>query len=452
MADRPWTPYEPSVKARWDLRRVVHLHRRAGFAATWSELQRDLKEGPGPSITRLLKGRSRCAGVPADFPAVADTLARSAAGDLGRLKAWWVYRMLFGPDPLGERLTLMWHNHFATSAAKVGPTVRRQNEIFRASARAPFGQLLPRVVHDPALLLWLDAQANRKGHPNENLARELMELFTLGIGHYTEADVKEAARALTGWTVVKDRFQEDAAQHDDGDKTILGRKGAWKGDDLLRILLAQPATAERLATRLCELFFGEGAIDAGHVRALAEGLREHDLSIDWAVETVLRSEAFFAASNLGTRILAPIEYVVGAARSLELFDPSPSTLILAEFSGNLGQDLFHPPNVGGWPGGRSWISTRSAIGRYNYAVALLDGDGVGLPRPVDALGLARRHGRGDNREDIVVFFAELLLGAVPGRAWRERLLTAVDGKRAEEPARVPRLVALLIASPEAQLA
>lgn len=451
MANGAWTSYEPNAKTPWDLRRVVHLHRRAGFAATWMELQRDLKDGPGPSIDRLLAGKSRIEGVPKDFAATADYLVRTAAGDLGRLKAWWIYRMMFGPDPLGERLTLMWHNHFATSAAKVGPTVRLQNEIFRAFARAPFGKLLTRVVRDPALLLWLDAQANRKGKPNENLARELMELFTLGIGHYTETDVKEAARALTGWTVVKDRFQEDAAQHDSDEKTILGKKGAWKGDDLLRILLAHPATADRLAARLCEMFMGEGAVDATGIKALAEGLRQRNLDIGWAVETVLRSQAFFAEANLGTRILGPAEYVVGAARALELFDPAPNTLILAEFTGNLGMELFHPPNVGGWPGGRSWLSTRSAIGRHNYAVSLLDGESVGLPVAVDALGLARKHGRGDSLNGLVTFFAELVLGALPGRAWSERLLARLGPKAAVDSPTARRIAALVLASPEAQL-
>src|SRR5207237_1155592 len=157
------------------------------------------------------------------------------AKDMERLKAWWVYRMLLGPDPLTERLTLLWHNHFATSTTRgVGvPGMHRQNRIFRELARAPFGQLLDRVMHDPALLLWLDAPANRKEHPNENLGRELMELFTLGIGHYTETDVKEAARALTGWTVVGSEFREDAVQHDLGEKIILGKQGAWNGADLI---------------------------------------------------------------------------------------------------------------------------------------------------------------------------------------------------------------------------
>ena len=204
-----WDRYIPGPDAPWNLARVVHLHRRAGFAATWGELQRDLRDGPDRCIDRLLSGTARAEGVPADFAAVADKLVERGAKDIGRLKAWWVYRMVAGPDPLGERLALFWHDHFATSAAKVGPMVGRQNEIFRELGRAPYGELLTRVVHDPALLLWLDAPENTRGRPNENLARELMELFTLGVGNYTETDVKAAARALTGWTVEDGRFRDD---------------------------------------------------------------------------------------------------------------------------------------------------------------------------------------------------------------------------------------------------
>src|SRR5262249_4099742 len=151
-----------------------------------------------------------------------------------------------------------------TSNLKVNDlaAMRRQNEIFREHARAPFAKLLEPSVRAPALLLWLDAQVNRKGHPNENLARELMELFTLGIGNYTEQDVKEAARALTGWTVAEDAFAEVPARHDDGEKTILNRKGKWKGGDLVKMLLEHPATANRLAFRICELFMGEGVVEA----------------------------------------------------------------------------------------------------------------------------------------------------------------------------------------------
>jgi hypothetical protein len=447
--NNPWAPYAPSARAPWGLRRAVHLHRRAGFAATWDELQRDVKEGPGPSIDRLLQGKSRL-GVPPDSAETADTLARLAveAGDVGRVQAWWVYRMLLGPDPLTERLTLFWHNHFATGAAKAGMSVKGQNDLFRRFTRATFGELLNAVVRDPALLLYLDAQANRKGAPNENLARELMELFTLGIGHFTEADVKEAARALTGWTVDQGRFREDDALHDGGAKAILGRKGAWKGGDLLRLLLEHPATADRLAARLCEFFLGEGAADAAAALALANGLRERHLDIGWAVETILRSELFFAEANLGGRVVGPVEYVVGAARALE---QAPSTLVLAEFMANLGQDLFHPPNVGGWPGGRAWLSTRAVIGRANYVAALLGGEDVGLPRPVDALGLARRHGRADSAAALVTFYAELLLGGVPGPAWRGRILSALGANPAADAGTARRVAALVLTTPEAQL-
>ena len=169
--------------------------------------------------------------------------------------------MLGSPDPLGERLTLMWHDHFATAQSKVEDLalMRRQNETFRRLARAPFGDLLDASVREPALLLYLDAPSNRKDHPNENLARELMELFTLGIGNFTEADVKEAARALTGWTVEDGTFREVPSKHDDGEKTLLGRNGRWAASDLLSILLDRPATARRIARRICGLFMGEGA-------------------------------------------------------------------------------------------------------------------------------------------------------------------------------------------------
>jgi uncharacterized protein (DUF1800 family) len=443
----------PDAKAPWNLRRVVHLHRRAGFAATWSEIQRDLKGGQTASIDRLLSGKSRIQGVPAEFEQTASLLL-DTAGDPGRLKAWWIYRMYFGPDPLGERLTLLWHNHFATSAAKVRDldVMRRQNELFRMLGRKRFGELLDAAVHDPALLLWLDAPANRKEHPNENLARELMELFTLGIGHYTETDVKEGARALTGWTVVEGKFREETAQHDSGAKTILGKTGPWKGSDFVRFVLENPATSERLAMRLCEWFMGEGVVDADRVQTLAAGLREHDLDIGWGVETVLRSAAFFADSNLNNRILGPVEFVVGSARALEMFEQPPSTLLLADWAGRLGMELFYPPNVGGWSGGRAWINTQAMIGRANFAVALVDGNLSRHGEPFDPAALAKRHGRGGDLPDMVAFYGELLEGAAPTPARRSRLLAALGSRASATPTDARRAVAFMLAAPEYQLA
>jgi uncharacterized protein (DUF1800 family) len=360
--------------------------------------------------------------------------------------------MLFGPDPLAERLTLLWHNHFATSNLKVDDlgAMRRQNERLRELGRKRFGELLNAAVREPALLVWLDAPSNRKGHPNENLARELMELFTLGIGHYTETDVKEAARALTGWTVAHETFAEIPARHDDGAKTILGKTGPWNGADLVRILLEQPATADRLAFRICQWLMGEKSVDATALKALAAGLRKHDLDIPWGVETVLRSRAFFSDANLGQRLLGPVEFVIGAVRALEMFEPPPSTLILAEWATRLGQDLFYPPNVGGWPGGRSWLTTRSALGRTRFALALVEGPGIGRPQPLDARGLARRHEAPMDRDGLIAFFTRLLLGREPTPAWRDRLILALDQTTdAEAVART--IVALILSSPEAQL-
>jgi len=175
------------------------------------------------------------------------------------------------------------------------------------------------------------------------------------------------------------------------------------------------------------------------------------LDIGWAVERILRSQAFFADSNLGTRILGPVEYVAASARALELLDPPPNTLVLAEFAANLGQDLFHPPNVGGWPGGRSWITTRSAIGRYNFALALVGGDEVGRGEPLDIFGLAERHGRGGDLKAIIAFCADLLLGGLPSLAWQEGILSALGPRAASRPDTGRQAVALILASPEAQL-
>jgi uncharacterized protein (DUF1800 family) len=449
-----WAPYVPDAEAPWDLRRVVHLHRRAGFAATWSEIQRDLKEGPAASIDRLLAGQACEQTVPPDFERGAALMADAAvsSGDPLRLKGWWVYRMVFGPDPLGERLTLLWHNHFATSNAKVRDlaAMRRQNELLRKLARQPFGELLAAVVRDPALLVWLDASANRKEHPNENLGRELMELFTLGLGHYSEQDVKEAARALTGWTVEDGEFRAVAARHDDGEKTILGQKGAWKGEDLLRILLDHPATARRLAMRLGEQFFGEGAVEPADVESLAALLRRDGLHIGRAVATILRSRAFFSPRNLGTRLLGPPEYLIGAVRALEMFEPAPGTLALADWMALMGQDLFYPPNVFGWPGGRRWLNSRSVVNRANFAAALAGGSTTG-GQPLDALGLARRHQQGGDLEAVIGWATRLLLGTAPNPEFRERLGRALGTKPVHGSETARRVIALILASPEGQL-
>ncbi|AWM40251.1 hypothetical protein GobsT_12920 [Gemmata obscuriglobus] len=440
MSENPWAPYVPDGKHPWDLARVVHLHRRAAFAGTWGELQRDLKDGPEKAVRRLLDGTAN-ARPAADYDHTARLLfdAAESQGDIGRLKAGWFYRFLFGPHPLREKLTLLWHDHFATANSKVADAglMRRQNEALRQHAAGPFAALLNAAVREPALLLYLDAPTNRKGHANENLGRELLELFTLGVGNYSEADVKEAARALTGWSVDEGRFVEVPERHDGGVKTVLGRTAEFDGAALVNLLLKHPAVADRIVAKLVRQFFGEGGVPTDAAKQLAAGLRERELDVGWAVETVLRSRLFSAEANIRTRVLMPVEFVVGAARALELFDPPPSTLAMADWSARMGQDVFDPPNVGGWPVGRKWVHARSLIARSNYAAALVTGPHSGRSEPYDPAAGAKARGF----DDVLTFHHRLLFGTDPSAEMRARL-----GKLAP-----PKLVIALLSSPEAQL-
>lgn len=423
-----WRPFVLSDATPWNLHRGHHLHRRAGFGANWDELQRDINAGPDAAVGRMLGtktggGRgyeSHPHGLVASSTTKSDKFdsleqligdAAVSSGDINRLKAWWFYRMLYSGDPLTERMTLMWHNHFATSNLKIANVamMKRQNDLLRQHALGKFGDLLRAVIKDAAMMVWLDANANRKGKPNENLARELMELFTLGVGHYSETDVKEVARALTGWTVRVGDFVNVAAYHDDETKQVLGEQGDFDGDSVLDILLNQEPLAHRIAMRLCEVFFGEHVITDDSLDELAGGLRDHDLNIGWAVETILRSEAFFSEDNIGNRVLAPVQFMIGPLRALEMTDPPPSTLLLAEWASKLGQDLFYPPNVFGWPGGRSWLTTRTMIGRANYVSALSRGELHRPSRPPDMAALATKHGF-STPADQSKFASRLLLG------------------------------------------
>jgi uncharacterized protein (DUF1800 family) len=457
MSSSCWTAYRPSASAPWDLARAWTLRRRAGFAATWDELQRDLESGPDAAVDRILDGTCRIQGTRAEFASTADLLGDAAAsgGDIHRLEAWWLFRMLFTPDPLTERLTLVWHNHFATSQLKVEDVeaMRRQNETFRRQGRGPFGDLLRAMLRDPALLYWLDAPSNRKGKPNENLARELMELFTLGVGEFSERDVKEVARALTGRTVVQGRYAVRPDWHDDAPQTILGKTDHFDGDKVADLLLEQPATARRLAWRLCQALLGENVADEPALSELAERLQTDGLHVGRAVEMILRSERFFSARNLHAQVSEPVAFVIGTVRSLERFDPPPSTLLLVEWTGRIGQELFFPPSVGGWPGGRSWLSGRSVVARANFAAALVGGRlhaGSAADVP-DFRNLARCHGRGKDATEALRFFGDLALGrSIEATACRAILeIPASEGGSDAE--RFNRALALLLARPEAQL-
>jgi uncharacterized protein (DUF1800 family) len=427
--EEAWRPYRPNQDGGWGLGEAAHLHRRAGFLAGWEELRRDASEGPEAAVARVLAGGERSLDglSAAEFERDQDALATQAAssGQLRLLQAAWLHRMIHTPWPLRERMTLFWHDHFATSQAKVNnlSLMARQNTTLREHALGRFGPMLKAIGRDPAMLIWLDATSSRKARPNENYAREVMELFTLGRGHYTEADIREAARAFTGRFVEGDSTREVATQHDAGVKTVLGRSGQFDGDAVADVLLEQPACATFLAAKLASHFV-DGTREWGDedVAPLAARLRETAYDVSDAVGMILRSRLFFDTGTRRKRIKEPVELAVGAIRALEVVRPTVSTRALAEACERMGQSLFQPPNVAGWPGGEAWLTTTALVARANFAAALVAGEGD-LGRGVDVEALASRHGA-ETAERRRRFLAELLLGeetspATPGDAKAE---------------------------------
>ena len=283
------------------------------------------------------------------------------------LQSWWLTEMLVTPSPLTEKMTLFWHNHFVSSQQKVrSPQLMYgQNVLLRRHALGNFGALLHVIARDPAMVIYLDSASNRKGQPNENFAREVMELFTLGEGHYAESDVKEAARAFTGWSVDPDRgeFVFRGRAHDDGVKTVLGRTGNLDGDAVLDVLLAQPQTAELIAAKLWREFVSPDP-DPGEVRRIARVLRESGYEIRPALRALLTSDAFYAPGSRAALIKSPVELVVGTLRQFNISTGEPLPFVLGVAV--LGQNLFAPPNVKGWPGGAMWINSTTLLARKAF--------------------------------------------------------------------------------------
>ncbi len=444
---RAWARFEPGPDRPWDLPAVAHLHRRAGFAAPWAILNRDRAGGVAAAVDRLIEGEptSGDCQTAAEFAgfldAMGDRLGASAAPE--RLRGIWLYRMIHTPRPLLERMTLFWHDHFATSIVKVGSpsAMQRQNALFRTHALDDFNTLLERVGKDPAMLIWLDATANRRAKPNENYARELMELFSLGRGHYTEADIREAARALTGRFVNGDKFSELPAQHDDRPKTILGRTGTFSGDDLPSILLEQPSCAEFLARKLFRHFVSEVDPPSDALIApLAGAFRTSGYDIKVPVRMILRSNLFHDPAIRRRRVKGPVELAIGAIRSLEALRPTVSADALGQACARMGQTLYAPPSVAGWEGGTSWINSTALIARTNFSMALLSKGDKDFGGRCDPIALASRHGFSAPAES-TRFLVDLLAQDAFDEAGRMRLL----GRSPSEAA------AAVLTSPEYQL-
>ncbi len=362
MAHELLQPWRSGVDGVWDRGAAAHLLRRAGFGAASSEIERALADGFGATLDRLFTPRGH------DSRLFAGISSLLAAGDIGALRAWWMALILGGGDALGERMTLVWHNHFATSFAKVGDvrTMHRQNQTMRELALGDFRKLLHAMARDPAMLVWLDGSDNRAGHANENFAREVLELFALGIGNYSEKDVQEAARAFTGWGTEGREFVVRAEHHDSGTKTIFGSSGAFDGDQAIELVLAQPACAKFVAARLLREFVST-TVAPELVDELARTLVAYDWSIGKTLRTLFESKLFFTSDARRSRIASPVELVVGSLRTLEA---RAAPLEVAELAARMGQALFAPPSVKGWDGGRAWINAGSWIERANFGFEL----------------------------------------------------------------------------------
>lgn len=431
---------------QWNYTTAAHLLNRAGFGATPSEIQRAVEMGLSASVDRLVNFESEPepsanpSWARPDFerfkrlrqyrdadPQKRKELQRADQREqrerLLELRQWWLARMASGKRPLQEKLTLFWHGHFATSAQKVKDAylMWRQNDVFRRNAAGNWLVLLEQVSKDPAMLLWLDQAQSRKEHPNENFAREVMELFVLGEGHYTERDVTEAARAFTGWTYDRgaQEFSTRPKAHDPGNKTVLGQTGTFYGEDILRIIANQPQAAKFITAKLWK-FFVEDSAPEPIANELASQFRAAKLEFRPVLKTIFMSEAFYAPQVIRNQVKSPTQWLVSSVRLLERDLPPP--MITSNAMRNLGQELFMPPNVKGWDGGLSWITTNNLLTRYNLSAFLVLGENPMLPPP----------GKGKK----------------PGRARQKRFRpgTPTEVARlftAEERATKPRLVAAL---------
>ncbi|MBN1818841.1 MAG: DUF1800 domain-containing protein [Sedimentisphaerales bacterium] len=368
-----WVPYQPDAQHPWSLAQAGHLYRRAAFGANWDQLQQALADGPQKTIDRLLKPQ---ADVPA-FNRAEDQFDDSAAGSdsADSLRAWWLRRMIHTPHPLLEKMTLFWHNYFAVSNDRVknGKLMQQHVALLREHALGSFRPLLKAIVHDPAVLLSAGNASSRKANPNDGLPRILLEEYTLGSKQCDEKDIAEAARAFTGQFVLRGALQSIPREHDDGRKLILGQEGNFTGDDVVQIALDHPKTPRRLVRKLYEWFLSE---TESPCEALVEPLVASlgpSYDVMKLVETILRSNLFFSSIAYRQRIKSPVEFALGMIHALEAM---VSTTQLAQDLSGLGQNLYHPPTIKGWTGGRHWINTASLAGRNNLAVALLQGSGA----------------------------------------------------------------------------
>ncbi len=367
-----------------NLSQLRHLYLRAGFGASPAELQAASHHSLSKVVDRLFEDSQSSSALhvvdPQQLGYTRQTLLemvmqkdslskdqrkqmtqqvqREKREQIGDLNYAWVNQMGSGKETLREKMTLFWHGHFACRS--LNPDyVQRQNNVLREHALGKFGDLLGAISKDPAMLQFLNNQQNRKQSPNENFAREVMELFTLGRGNYTEKDIKEAARSFTGWGFnARGEFVFRKNQHDDGPKTIFGKTGNFSGEDTLNLLLERPETATFLVTKVYR-FFVNDIPDQKIIKELAPRFRQKEYDISWLMKAIFSSEWFYDPKNIGTKIKSPVEFLVGLQRTFGLTYGSKQSVLYIQKA--LDQVLFYPPNVAGWPGGTAWIDSSSLL-------------------------------------------------------------------------------------------
>ena len=341
--------------------KLQHLLRRAGFGAGASELDQYRKLGLNGTVEHLLNYET------VDNSALDARLNQSNL-DLSKplpLEMWWLLRMAYTARPFEEKMTLFWHGLLTSAISKVGRAelMLQQNQFFRQNALGRFPDILKGVSRDPAMMIWLDLNSNRKGHPNENYARELMELFSLGVGNYSEQDVRESARAFTGWTLRAQRFSYDKRFHDDGQKTFLAHTGNFDGNDIIDIIVQQPASAKFITNKLFTFFVYPNPTDQ-ILQPFVQTYVASNYSIRALVQKLLTSNEFYSPRAYRALIKSPTEYLIGIIRGLGL---KANGVGLPQAMNLMGQLLFNPPNVAGWPGGPAWLSTGTWLARLNTA-------------------------------------------------------------------------------------
>ncbi|HEY9773815.1 MAG TPA: DUF1800 domain-containing protein [Planktothrix sp.] len=389
---------------------VEHLLRRAAFGATPEELKRYKSMGYNRTLKELLHPEKvkdkqldqMLADQNFDFTSIED------------LKHWWLYRMIYTKRPLQEKMTLFWHGHFATSNKKVGNSyaMYMQNVLFRQNGMGNFRDLLLETSKDPAMIVWLDNNSNNKGKPNENYAREIMELFALGIGNYSEQDIKEGARAFTGWQTKPNGFYFNPGQHDYGSKKFLGRTGNLNGDDVVEILSEQPACPKFISMKLCKFFASDNPSKTLVSDVAATYTGDGD-NIRNMLTTLFQHDEFKSKACYHAKIKSPVELVVGTIKSLQvqkLDNDLPNSM------GRMGQTLLEPPNVKGWDGGPAWISTNTMMERFNFATKITQAKFDALETFVKPAELVEQQQLQDPDQMVDYFLNILTDGDVPEQA------------------------------------